>query len=217
MNMPRDKFHQENPAQPVKSVDEQKIREMEEELELLREQVDSLKQVLSHENQVANYYFQELEETKRELDVMNEELNALAAADYQSVNEIKEPAKNNPRNNTFHSESLDNSTSESAGSYPVEVNESESIDGSTAGRTLDRIIIQSREIRIDLRKIASNSSQIKTRSDTIVARSEKLVGRAKEITVRSRQVRQELRLLKGDDNNLQKPALHPKGAARDAS
>jgi hypothetical protein len=217
MNRPRDKFSQENHAQPAKGVDEQKIREMEEELELLREQVNSLKQVLSHENQVANYYFQELEDTKRELDVMNEELNTLAAFSHQSVDETHEFEKNRIEDNICISESLDDFPSESARCCPVEVNEIEPEDSSAFGRTIDWFIVQSRETRIDLRKIASNSSQIKTRSDTIVDRSEKLVGRAKEIRVRARQVREKLRPVRSDDNNLQKPALHPMGAARDVS
>src|SRR3712207_5321610 len=146
--MVRGNFDQENHSQPPPdNMDVPKIWEMEEELELLREQVSSLKQVLCHENQVTNYYIAELEETKRELELMNEELNRIVGSNNQSVSESEEFDKNSIENDTSISEPIAGCLSESAGCCPVEVNEFEPIDRSTSKRTIDEFIVESRTIR----------------------------------------------------------------------
>ena len=80
MNSQRQKINQQNYINNKKILQERKIWEMEEEIELLREQVESLKQLLCQENQLTNEYIQELAYTKQELEWMNEEIFNLIAS-----------------------------------------------------------------------------------------------------------------------------------------
>jgi hypothetical protein len=208
--MVRDNFAQENHSQPPPdNMGVPKIWEMEEELELLREQVNSLKQALSHENQITNYYIAELEETKRELELMNEELNTIVGSNNQSVNQTQEFDKNSIENNTSISEPIDGFLSGSADCCPVEVNEFEPIDRSTSNTTIHEFIIQSRTLRTQLGQSSANSREITARSAKITAQSYDLIVTSREIRVRSYKLRNRFSCDRGETNVEQNSALSP--------
>jgi SMC interacting uncharacterized protein involved in chromosome segregation len=93
MNTQSINFNQEKPFNQEKDVNRGEIGEMEEEIEFLREQVESLKQLLCHENQLTNHYIQELANTNKELEWMNEEISNLMALNREPLAEAKELAK----------------------------------------------------------------------------------------------------------------------------
>ncbi len=191
-----------------KSVAESKIWEMEEELELLREQVDSLKQLLRHENQVTNYYRQELAQTKQELEWMNEELNNLVASNTQSVDEAEEFAHSRVENKKSVSESIAELGSGIDGS-PLKVNDSKPIDGSIVRSKSDNLVAQSHKIKAQSHKIMARSSQIAIKFENITARSRELRVGSCEIKVHSRELRNQLREATVSPDASNNPALSP--------
>ena len=199
-----------------KSVAESKIWEMEEELELLREQVDSLKQLLRHENQVTNYYRQELAQTKQELEWMNEELNNLVASNTQSVDEAEEFAHSRVENKKSVSESIAELGSAIDGS-PLKVNDSKLIDGSIVRSKSHNVVAQSRKIKAQSHKIMARSSQIAIKFENITARSRELRVGSREIKVNSCELSNQLGEAKVSPDASNNPALSPKGTARGRS
>jgi uncharacterized protein (DUF3084 family) len=208
MNNQWGNLNQNNHFNVEKSWDESKMWEMEEEIELLREQVESLKQLLRHENQVTNYYIEELAQTKQELEWMNEELNNLAASNTQSVDEAEEFAQSYVENKKSVSESIAELGSGIDGS-PLKVNDSNPIDGSSFRSGSDNVVAQSRKIKAQSKKIMARSSQIATKSENLTARSRELKVGSREIKVHSRELSNQLGGAKVSSNALHNPALSP--------
>ncbi len=187
MNTQRDNFNQEDHLNQENTLNNKKIWEMEEELEILREQVDSLKQVLCHEYKLTNEYIQELAYTKQELDWMNEEISNLVASNKQPIYEVKELDQRIVEENSI-SESITKSIDPIARS-PVKVNESEEAEYSVVRSRSDKFKAQSREIR-------NHSDQIISQSTQITAQSDKITNRSREIKVHAQEVRKRLARLK---------------------
>ena len=208
MNNQWGNLNQNNHFNVEKSLDESKIREMEEELELLREQVDSLKQLLRHENQVTNYYRQELAQTKQELEWMNEELNNLVASNTQSVDEAEEFAHSRVENKKSVSESIAELGSGIDGS-PLKVNDSRLIDGSIVRSKSHNVVAQSRKIKAQSHKIRARSSQIAIKFENLTARSRELRVGSREIKVNSCELSNQLGEAKVSPDASNNPALSP--------
>jgi regulator of replication initiation timing len=187
MNTQRDNFNQEDHLNQENTLNNKKIWEMEEELEILREQVDSLKQVLCHEYKLTNEYIQELAYTKQELDWMNEEISNLVASNKKPIYEVKELDQRIVEENSI-SESITKSIDPIARS-PVKVNESEEAEYSVVRSRSDKFKAQSREIR-------NHSDQIISQSTQITAQSDKITNRSREIKVHAQEVRKRLARLK---------------------
>lgn len=213
MNNQWGNLNQNNHFNVEKGVDETKIWEMEEEIELLREQVDSLKQLLRHENQVTNYYIEELADTKQELEWMNQELNNLAASNTQSVDEPEEFAQSRVENKKSVSECIAELGS-GIDRSPLKVNDSNPIDGSIVRSESDNVVAQSRKIKAQSHKIMARSSQITTKSENVTARSRQLRVGSREIKVHSHEPRNQLGGAKVSPDASHNPALSPTGTAR---
>lgn len=184
MNTQEDNFNQEEHLNQENALENKKIWEMEEEIEFLREQVDSLKQVLCHEYKITNEYIQELAYTKQELDWMNEEIsNLMTSKNKQPIYESKELDKRIVEEKSI-SESITEFIDPISRS-PVKVNESEESEYSFVRSRLDKSKAQLRELRNQSDKIISQSTQI-------TAQSDKTTNRAREIKVHSQEVRKRL-------------------------
>lgn len=208
MNNQSGNLNQNNHFNLEKSLDENKIWEMEEEIELLREQVESLKQVLRHENQVTNYYIQELADTKQELEWMNQEINNLVASNTQSVDETEEFAQSRFENKETVRESTAELGSGIDGS-PLKVNDSKPIDSSIVRSESDNVVAQFRKIKAQSDKIRARSSQIATKSENLTVRSRELKVGSREIKIHSRELRNQLREAKVYPIASHNPALSP--------
>jgi septation ring formation regulator EzrA len=216
MNNQWGNLNQNNNCNVEKSLDESKIREMEEDLELLREQVESLKQLLRHENEVTNYYIEELAQTKQELEWMNQELNNLVALNTQLVDEAEEFAHSRVENKKSVSESVAELGSGIDGSL-LKVNDSKLIDGSSVRSKSDNLVAQSHKIKAQSHKIMARSSQIASKLENITARSRELRVGSCEIKVHSRELRNQLREATVSPDASNNPALSPTGTARGRS
>ena len=208
MNNQWGNLNQNNHCNVEKSLDESKIREMEEDLELLREQVDSLKQLLRHENEVTNYYIEELAQTKQELEWMNEELNNITASKIQLVDEAEEFAQSSVENKESFTDSPGELSSAIDGSS-VKVNEFEPIDGTSVRSKSDNVVAQFRKIKAQSDKIRARSSQITIKSENITAWSRDLRVGSREIKVNSRELRNQLGEAKVSPDASNNPALSP--------
>ncbi len=202
MNTQNKSFHQEEHLNQEKTLDSKKIWEMEEDIEFLREQVDSLKQLLYHEYKLTNEYIQELAYTKQELDWMNEEISNLITSNKQPIHEVEELDKTIVEEKSI-SESITESIDPIARS-PVTVNESEESKYSVVRSRLDKSKAQFRELRNQSDKIISHSTQI-------TAQSAKITNRSREITLHFCEVRNQLARAKVCTNASQNPALLPYG------
>ncbi len=208
MNNQWGNLNQNNHCNVEKSLDESKIREMEEDLELLREQVDSLKQLLRHENEVTNYYIEELAQTKQELEWMNQELNNLVALNTQLVDEAEEFVHSRVENKKSVSESIAELGSGIDGSL-LKVNDSKLIDGSIVRSKSHNVVAQSRKIKAQSHKIMARSSQIATKSENLTARSRELRVASCEIKVNSCELSNQLGEAKVSPDASNNPALSP--------
>jgi septation ring formation regulator EzrA len=208
MNNQWGNLNQNNHCNVEKSWDENKIWEMEEEIELLREQVESLKQLLRHENQVTNYYIQELADTKQELEWMNQELNNLVASNTQSVDEVEEFAQSRVENKKTVRESIADLGSGIDGS-PLQVNDSKPIGSSIVRSESDNVVAQFRKIKAQSNKIRARSSQIASKSENLTARSRELKVGSRELKVHSRELRNQLGGAKVSPDASDNPALSP--------
>lgn len=197
-----------------KSLDDRNIRKMEEEIEILYEQGESLKQLLHHENQLTNYYMQELDTTNQELEWMNDEISNLIKSKRLTLDEALELAKSIAGKNKSVSESLDELIN-AIYKYPVEINEFEEIDDLSVRSESNKVVAQGHEIQAQSVEIRANSSQIKTESYKITALSRELKVGSREIKVHSHEVRNRLRCNKVVCNTSQNRALYPTGTAPD--
>ncbi|MBD0343487.1 MAG: hypothetical protein ICV63_01355 [Coleofasciculus sp. Co-bin14] len=217
MNTQNNNFNQENHLHQQKDSDNRKIWEMEEDIEILREQVDSLEQMLHHENQRTDYYIQELGYTNQELEGMNEELNNLIISKTLPLDEALELAKNIVEKNQSVGESLTEllkAIYQYPDQYSVKVNEFEQIDSSSVKSGFNKVVAQRHEITSHSYKIRADSSQIMTESYKITSQSREIRIRCREITAHSRELRNQLGKVATSDEALQRPALYPTGTAR---
>jgi hypothetical protein len=197
-----------------KNLDDKNRREMEEEIEILYEQVESLKQLLHHENQLRNYYMQELDNVNKELEWMNDEIYNLIKAKTLTLDEALEFAKSILGKKQSASESLDELL-KAIYKYPVKINEFEEIDGLSVRSKSNEVVAQGHEIQAQSVEIRANSSQIMTESYKITALSRELKVCSREIQVHSHDVRNRLRCKKVFRNTSQNRALYPTGTAPD--
>jgi hypothetical protein len=191
-----------------KNLDDKNRREMEEEIEILYEQVESLKQLLHHENQLRNYYMQELDNVNKELEWMNDEIYNLIKAKTLPLDEALEFAKSIVGKKQSLSESLDELL-KAIYKYPVKINEFEEIDGLSVRSKSNEVVAQGHEIQAQSVEIRANSSQIMTESYKITALSRELKVCSREIQVYSHDVRNRLRCKKVFRNTSQNRALYP--------
>src|SRR5688500_9503360 len=91
MNTESFSSNQENPSNlaPIEDLNDRKIWDMEQEIELLQEQVKSLKQELADGYDLTRECLQEMEYAKQELEWMNEEISNLINEKKLPMNEAK--------------------------------------------------------------------------------------------------------------------------------
>lgn len=171
--------------------DERKIRAVEEEIELLREQVESLKREQQCGYELAHECLQELEETNKEVELMNEEISNLINSKKLPIEQAKQWAKSIIKNDASISEPLSELLSAIYG-YPVNLNEGEDIKSLSLRSELDNSKVHSREIQAKSKEVAARSSKIKGISDQITARSREIRVRSHEVKAHSGEVRNQL-------------------------
>lgn len=167
-------------TEPNKVWDERKIREVEEEIELLHEQVESLKREQQNAYELTHECLQEVEDTNKELELMNQEILNLINSQRLPIEQAKQWAKNIIENNASLSESLSELLSAIYG-YPVNLNESEKIKSSSFRSEVDNFKVQSREIKAKSEQIITHSTKIRARSCEITACSQKVKAHAREM------------------------------------
>jgi uncharacterized protein (DUF3084 family) len=168
-------------SEPNKVWDGRKIREVEEEIELLREQIESLKREQQNGYDLTHACLQELEDTNKEVELMNQEILNLINSQRLPIEQAKQWAKSIIKNNVPISESLSEILSAIYG-YPVNLNESESIKSSRFKREDDNFKVQSCEIRAKSEQTIDRSRKITARSREITARSQEIKARSYEIS-----------------------------------
>ncbi len=212
MNTQKSNFNQENHLHQQKDLDDRKIWEMEDKIEILREQVDSLEQMLHHEHQRTDYYIQELGYTNQELEGMNEELNNLIISKTLPFDEALELAKSIVEKNQSVGESLAEllkAIYKYPDKYSVKVNEFEQIDSSSVKGGLNKVVAETHEIQARSLKIKADSNPIITESYKITSRSCEIRVRRREITAHSGEFRNQLGKATASGEALQGPALYP--------
>lgn len=208
MNNQNGNFNQENHITQENAFKDRKIREMEEEIEFLREQVESLKQGLRYEYERSNEYLEELAHTNQELELMNKEICNLIASKTQPIDEVKELPESIIKKKKSVSEPVAE-LGNTIDSSPVEVNKSEQIDGSSFGNKFEKFKAQAQETRANSAKIRDYSSQIVTDSYRITAESRELRGCSGEIKADSHEVRNQVASAKVSSEASLESALYP--------
>lgn len=161
------------PLEQNEAWDESKIRAMEEEMELLREQVESLKREQQGGYELINECIQELEYTNKELELMNEEISNLIHSKTLPIEQAQEWAKSIIEKKTSIPESLSELLS-AIYSCPINLNKGDEMDNSIVSSEVEQFKIQSREAR--------------TKSEQIIACSIKMTAHSREIRMRSREL-----------------------------
>ncbi len=208
MNNQNDTFNQENHITQENALKDRKIREMEEEIELLREQVKSLKEELRYEYERSNEYLEELAHTNQELELMNKEICNLIASNTQPIDEVKELPESIIKKKKSVSESVAK-LGNTIDSSPVEVNKSEQIDGSSVGNKFEKFKAQAHETRANSAKIKARYSQITTECYRITTQSQELRGCSREIKAHSHEVRNQVASVKVSSEASLESALYP--------
>ena len=151
-----------------------KIRAMEEEIELLREQVESLKREQNYGYELTYECIQELEYTNKELELMNEEISNLIDLKRLPIAQAKEWAKLISNKNISVGDSLAQLVS-AIYRYPININEAKESENPILRNQGEPSQVQFREIR--------------TKSEQIIDRSSKIAASSIQITARSREIR----------------------------
>jgi uncharacterized protein (DUF3084 family) len=164
MNTESSSSHQDNPSNlaPIKELNERKIWDMEQDMELLQEQVKSLKQELADGYEYTKECLQELEYAKQELEWMNEEISNL-------INSKKLPMD---EANPLASPML----------KPKRVVRS----------TIDKFKAEFSNIRAESHQMIAHSIQLRAESKQITVQSYKIQARSREIREHSCGVRERL-------------------------
>lgn len=186
MNTQNVTWNQEQDISQEKVINETRLREMEDEIELLREQVESLKQELYNEYQRTNEYIQELDYAHQELEWMNKEISHLVASNVISSHEAKSVVKqkNAP---TVSVTKLVNTID----SFPAQVNSSKLINNSSITK-IEQFKEQCREARAKSYQLRANFSQILAQSYKLTSQSKEIRGCVRETRVHTQEVRKQL-------------------------
>ncbi len=105
-NIPNILNSQENSLQEKTIVSAYELLKLEHESEILREQVESLKQELEYQHQLVREYKQELLQTNSEIEALNWELQDAARLEMLKLDEAKRLARNILSSRRLTSESL---------------------------------------------------------------------------------------------------------------
>jgi hypothetical protein len=193
MNIESYIYNQENSSSlpPIKDLNDRKIWEMEQEIELLQEQVKSLKQELAYSYEFTNECLQELEYAKQELESMNEELSNLTNAQKLPMDEAKpwasriiKPKRAVNESRAERVETIDHS--------PAKVNEFERIENLIMSSPTDTFKANSNHLKVQAHRIISHSIQVTTESKQITVHSYNLQDRSRQIREHSCEVRERL-------------------------
>lgn len=177
-NIPKNHhFHSE----PNRVWDEIKARKVEEEIELLREQIESLKREQQNGYDLTHACLQELEDTNKEMELMNQEILNFINSQRLPIEQAKQWAKSIIKNNPPIGEALRELLSAIYG-YPVNLNESDTIKSSHFRHEADNFKVQSCEIRAKSEQIINHSRKITAQSREITARSQEIKARSYEIS-----------------------------------
>lgn len=147
---------------PIKDLNERKIWHMEQDIELLQEQVKSLKQELADGYEFTKECLQELEYAKQELEWMNEEITNLINSKKLPMDEAKPLASRiiKPKR--------------------------------AVRSTSDTFKAQSNNLRVQSGQIIAHSIQITTESKQITVHSYNIQDRSRQIQEHSSEVRERL-------------------------
>lgn len=164
MNTESSSSNQDNPSNLalIKELNERKIWDMEQDMELLQEQVKSLQQELAHGYEFTKKCLQELEYAQQELERMNQEISNL-------INSKKLPMD---EANPLASRML----------KPKRV----------VGSTIDEFKAKSHNLRVQSAQMIAHSIEVKTESKQITVHSYNIQARAREIREHSYGVRERL-------------------------
>lgn len=115
-------------------LDANESRKLEDTVELLNEQIESLKQQLRYQWELTEVYSQQLRETERELRYTNSELHAACLLQTLGFDEAKEVASSIVKSNKSVGESLAKLLS--AIYNPAKPSDLDCIEGSCFGKSL---------------------------------------------------------------------------------
>lgn len=190
MNTPSHKFKGDNHFHfnSEKVLDEKEKWAMYEQIELLQEQVESLKEALKHECQITNDYIKELAHTNREVELMNKEISELIASNTLPIDEVQKLARSIVAKNKSVSESISELLS-AIYRYPVNLQKFEQVDAS-------RSTIKVHEFKAEADKIRAKSTQIKARASQLAIDCYKITSQSRELKVRSHEIKVRSRTLR---------------------
>jgi hypothetical protein len=176
-------YNQENPSNqaPIKDLNERKIWDMEQDMELLQEQVKSLKQELAFRDEFANECLQELKYAKQELEWMNEEISNLINSNKLPINEANSLGSciSKPKGsaNQSRTESV-----EVIAHFPSQINEFERVENSSMSSPIDTFKAKVSNIRAESHLMRVHSIQLRTESKQITVQCYKIKARSREIS-----------------------------------
>ncbi len=174
MNTRIPNFEQDDGFQQKEDLEDRQIREMQEEIELLREQVESLKQQLSYSYEFARECLQELDYRNKELDLMNAELSNFINSHILSIDEARELGKSFLVKKKSTREPMIELLN-AIDCSPVKLNELARRDQSSFDS-----------------KFAQVKSQVKSELEKIVTDSRKIATHSKKIRAHAREIRQQI-------------------------
>lgn len=176
---------------PIKDLNQRKIWDMEQDMELLQEQVKSLKQELADGYAFTNECLQELEYAKQELESMNQEMSNWINAKKLAMNEAKplairilKPKRVVNESRTERVEAIERS--------PAKLNEFERVENSSMSSPIDTFKAKSNNLRVQSHQMIAHSIQLRAESKQITVHSYNLQSRSREIKEHSCEVRERL-------------------------
>src|SRR5919199_4020941 len=177
--------NQQNPSDfaPKKNLNEEKIWEMEQEMEILQEQVKSLKQELADAYDFTKECLQELDYTRKELQWMNQEISNLINSKKLPMDEAEQLASSMIK----EKRAINESRAELVGSTqhsPVNLNDFEEIENSSMRSVIDNCKANLRNLKTQAHQIIDRSIQLTAKSKQITDHSYSIQARSREITAR---------------------------------
>ena len=177
--------NQQNPSDfaPKKNLNEEKIWEMEQEMEILQEQVKSLKQELADAYDFTKECLQELDYTRKELEWMNQEISNLINSKKLPMDEAEQLASSMIK----EKRAINESRAELVGATqhsPVNLNEFEEIENSSMRSVIDNCKANLRNLKTQSHQIIDRSIQLTAKSKQIIDHSYSIQARSREVTAR---------------------------------
>lgn len=177
---------------PSTDVNERKIWDMEQDMELLQEQVKSLKQELAQGYEFTNECLQELAYAKQELESMNEEISNLINSKKLPMDEAKPLASRIVKSKRAINEPLTEPV-EAIDYSPAELKELERIENSSMSSPIDTFKAEIRNLKAQSHQMIEHSLQLKNKSQQITVESYTIHARSSDLKEHSREVRTRLR------------------------